>query len=141
MYILYQLTTVLEKGYRNILTYISRNLAFHRNLYRFYRNRQEREFDSESESEEDATTRTWTQTEIDRHLGVPEDWQAGDPEIFIYIDDANAVEKCRIQDSVAQISQNKQEIKVHAEKSQELLNTFSIRASQIGMRVNHNKTQ
>ena len=63
------------------------------------------------------------------------------PDIFTYIDDANAVEKVRISGSVVNISQNKQIARVHAEKSQEIFNTVTLRANNICMRVNEKKTQ
>ena len=83
----------------------------------------------------------WTQNEIDSVLGVPPDWNYGEPDIFIYIDDANGVEKVRVPGSVVTISERKQETRVHAQRSEELLRTISLRASQIKMKVNHAKTQ
>ena len=105
----------------------------------FHRRRLRHEFDSSSDDEVGGTNVTWTQTQIDAEFGVPADWNAADPSIFVYIDDANGVKKVRIQDSISNISQNKQLIKIHAEKSEELLNTVTIRAAQIGMKVNHKK--
>ena len=43
--------------------------------------------------------------------------------------------------SMVTISQNKQETRVHAEKSELLFNEVSVRAAEIGMRVNQKKTQ
>ena len=39
------------------------------------------------------------------------------------------------------IAQNHQETRVHAERSEELMNTVTVRAENIGMRVNSAKTQ
>ena len=69
-------------------------------------------------------------------LGVPEDWVADDPSVFIYIDAANSVEKIRVPGSIVEINKNWQRVKVHAFKSEEIFNTVSVRASQIGMKVN-----
>ena len=103
---------------------------------RFYRQQQRLEFDTDSEDDVSCT-----QADIDRVLGVPPDWHDEEPSIFIYIDDANGVEKVRVPGSIVNITQDKQKTKVHAQKSEELLKTVSIRSSAIGMKVNHAKTQ
>ena len=83
----------------------------------------------------------YTQSQIDRELGIPHNWQEHEPEIFIYKDDANAVEKIRVPGSIVEISEKKQVAKVHAQKSEEIFETVSLRAAEIGMRVNEKKTQ
>ena len=103
---------------------------------RFFRVQRRYSFDSD-----DSRNETYTQEDIDRELGVPSDWTNTDPEIFIYIDDANAVEKTRVPGSIVSISQNKQQAFVHAQSSEEIFNTVSIRSSRIGMKVNKSKTQ
>ena len=102
----------------------------------FFRRQQRQEFDSD---ESDQENRTWTQNQIDQVLGIPAGWEDRDPSIFVYIDDANAVEKCRIPGSITTISQDKQKVRIHAEKSEELFKTVSLRASEIKMRVNQKK--
>ena len=47
----------------------------------------------------------------------------------------------RIPGSVVTLSQKKQQTKIHAQYSEELFNSVSIRAANIGMRVNKKKTQ
>ena len=89
---------------------------------RFYRQQQRLEFDTDSEDDVSCT-----QADIDRVLGVPPDWHDEEPSIFIYIDDANGVEKVRVPGSIVNITQDKQKTKVHAQKSEELLKTVSIR--------------
>ena len=54
----------------------------------FFRTKNRYEFDSD---ESDIAT-SFTQPEIDRYLGIPPGWHDISPDIFIYIDDANAVE-------------------------------------------------
>ena len=103
----------------------------------FYRLQHRFEFDSE---DSDSNT-TWTQTQIDQEIGVPPNWQCNDPKIFIYIDDANAVERVRVPGSILHYSQNKPIITVHASKSEEIMKTVTVRAENIGMRVNNQKTQ
>ena len=102
----------------------------------FHRIQQRLEFDSDEEENV-----SHTQSQIDRVLGVPENWEDKEPEIYIYIDDANSVEKVRMPGSVVCISQNKQTASIHAEKSEELLRSVTIRAEAIQMKVNTNKTQ
>ena len=61
--------------------------------------------------------------------------------MFIYIDDANGVEKVRIPGSITRITEKKQEVLIHAEKSEELFRTVSLRAADIRIKVNASKTQ
>ena len=103
----------------------------------FFRNRQRYEFDSD----ESETNQTYTQAQINEELGIPEGWEDSEPDIYIYIDDANAVEKVQIPGSITTISQHKQLVRIHASQSEELFNTVSIRASGINMKVNNDKTQ
>ena len=81
---------------------------------------------------------TFTQTQIDTELGVPAGWHAGNPDIYVYIDDANSVEKIRIPGSIVSISEDKQKVKVHAVKSEQLFNSVSINSANIKMRVKLN---
>ena len=99
------------------------------------------EFDSEEEEDTNQSTVLYTQSQIDRELGIPEGWTAGDPDIFVYIDDANSIEKVRIPGSITRISEQKQEVVIHAEKSEVLFNTVTARANEINMKVNTGKTQ
>ena len=66
----------------------------------FFRVRNWLEFDSDSDD-----NMSFTQQQIDRELGIPVGWEVNDPAIFVYIDDANGVEKVRIPGSVVNISQ------------------------------------
>ena len=94
------------------------------------------EFDSD-----DSINATFTQDEIDRKLGIPDGWETKNPDVFIYIDAANSVEKVRIPGSIVTISEHKRLCRVHAPMSEELFQTVSIRASEINMNVNADKTQ
>ena len=102
----------------------------------FHRVQQRYEFDSDSDADV-----TWTQHQIDRAIGIPPSWTDKCPGLFIYIDDANSVEKVRVPGSVVTISQNRQLTSVHAWKSEEVMNTVTVRAERIGMKVNQAKTQ
>ena len=103
----------------------------------FFRQQQRYEFDSaESDCNESCN-----QSVIDRVLGVPIGWQDKNPDIFIYIDDANAIEKVRIPGSIVHITEAGQSAIVHAEKSEDLFRHVTIRANDIQMRVNARKTQ
>ena len=82
---------------------------------------------------------TCTQEDIRRHPGPLENWKEENPGIYVYIDDANSVEKIRVPGSTVSISAQKQKTKVHAEKSQEIMNTVALRAANIGMKVNSKK--
>ena len=108
---------------------------------KFFRVQQRFEFDSDGSAEDQTEEEPFTQDQINRELGLPLGWTPTDPNIFIYIDDANAVEKCLVPGSLATISQHKQETIVHAAKSEELFRSVTIRAAHIGMRVNQKKTQ
>ena len=103
----------------------------------FYRLQQRQEFDNDDSE----TNLTWTQSQIDNHLGVPNNWRDKTPAVFTYIDDANGIEKLRVPGSICHYSQNTPSVTVHAVKSQELMNTVTVRAEGIGMRVNSLKTQ
>ena len=104
---------------------------------RFFRLKQRNEYDSDDSD----INLTFTQSQIDKEIGVPVGWESGDPDVYVYIDDANSVEKVRIPGSIMTISQNKQLVKIHAEKSEELFNNVALRASDIKMKVNDKKTQ
>ena len=102
----------------------------------FYRQQQRYEFDTTYESEDNISC---NQSVIDRVIGVPLGWHDKSPDIFIYIDDANAVEKVRIPGSVVTISQNQQQTRIHAQKSEYIFNAVTTRVANIGMRVNAKK--
>ena len=88
----------------------------------FYRQQNRFELDSDDSD----TNLTYSQSQIDAHLGIPLGWSDKEPEIFTYIDDANAVEKIRVPGSIVEISENKQITRVHAAKSEEVFSTVSI---------------
>ena len=71
---------------------------------RFFRTQQRYEFDSD----ESDINCSYSQSQLDRALGIPFGWTSKDPDVFIYIDDANGVEKVRVPGSVVNISTNKQ---------------------------------
>ena len=82
----------------------------------FFRIKNRYDFDSD-----ESRNVTYTQQEIDEELGIPEGWTEEDPKLFVYIDDANSIEKVRIPGSVVEISQNKQICKVHAQNQKTYL--------------------
>ena len=101
----------------------------------FFRVQQRYEFDSDDSN----VNTTFTQHQIDQLLGEPAGWTVQNPDIFIYIDDANAVEKVRIPGSVANFSQNKQLTRIHAHQSEKLMNSVAVKAANIQMKVNEKK--
>ena len=101
----------------------------------FFRVKQRYEFDSD----ESITNATWTQAQIDSNLGVPANWVSSDPNVYIYIDDANGVEKVRVPGSIVHVSERRQKIQVHTYKSEELMRNVTVKAESMGMRVNGKK--
>ena len=104
---------------------------------RFFRVQNRHEFDSDDSD----TNATYTQSQINDVLGMPTGWTEKPLDTFIYIDDANAVEKLRVPGSIVHITEKKQETLVHAHKSEDLFRSVSIKAANIGMKVNQKKTQ
>ena len=79
--------------------------------------------------------------EMECELGKPEKWEDTTAEIKSYIDDINIIEKIRHSDAVTHMTQNKTLARAHAPQSQELFGRIHKRATDIGMRVNPEKTQ
>ena len=82
-----------------------------------------------------------TQSEIDSVLGIPENWTNVPAKVLAYIDDLNVVEKIRHCDAVSDISTKRQLTHVHAPQSESFFNNIANRASELGMKVNEQKTQ
>ena len=59
----------------------------------------------------------------------------------VYIDDFNTIEKILVKNSPAHISEQRQTIKVHAPKSEIRFKQLCNKATEIGMKINHKKTQ
>lgn len=82
-----------------------------------------------------------TRKEIEEETGVPDKWTDSEPEIKAYIDDLNIIEKIRHSDAISHITTKKQQKNIHAPGSENLFKAISSRASDLGMKVNAQKTQ
>lgn len=83
----------------------------------------------------------FSQSEIDHEVGVPADWVDHDLEIKVYIDDVNVVEKTKMFSAISNISHLKQKLLIHSPLTEKIFEKIEIRAKDIGMVVNKNKTQ
>ena len=72
---------------------------------------------------------------------MPDGWADHPLAVKIYVDDLNNVEKIRHEGSVSVITEGKQVLLVHAEKSEENFSKIKDRAQEMNMMVNAEKTQ
>ena len=91
--------------------------------------------------EDTETSIRYTQDELDAALGIPKNWERTPAQVLAYIDDLNVIEKVRHIDAVSIISNKKQKSLAHAPSSETFFKHVSLRASELNMRVNEEKTQ
>ena len=105
---------------------------------RFFRFRRANSFDST----DDEQVERLEEDEIDFMMGRPERYESTVEKKFVYIDDYNCVEKVRQRDAIYDITGEGNRIsRAHATKSERVFNTLVENAEEIGMKVNHKKTQ
>ena len=73
--------------------------------------------------------------------GLPDRWAERPIKIRKFIDDTSGQEKIALRTGVRHITEEKEEVHVHAWKSEEMFNRISANAAAIGMEVNPAKTQ
>ena len=82
-----------------------------------------------------------TQTELMNASGVPPRWNEEPLIIRQFIDDMSGTEKIPISSGIMTVSQSKQQVEVHAEKSQAFYKTVAANVTGVGMKMNGLKTQ
>lgn len=73
--------------------------------------------------------------------GFPLRWKQEKIEARQFIDDISAAEKLPVTSGVMNVSQNKQEVLIHAHASEKFYNLVADNAEGIGVKMNPNKTQ
>lgn len=83
----------------------------------------------------------YDQRELNEYFGIPQGWTERPLAVKMYVDDMNSVEKVSYMNAVSVVSTGKRILIVHSPKTQLFFENVSVRALEIGMRVNQAKTQ
>ena len=103
-------------------------------LFSYFRNIPE-------ELEDTVLSQRCTQDEIDANLGLPQGWTDRPLSVKVYVDDLNNIEKVKQSTALSTITATRTQLFPHAIKSEANFKQIKMRAEEMGMKVNSDKTQ
>ena len=76
-----------------------------------------------------------------RNQLIPEGWESGTPMVVKYVDDVLGSEKLFAPAGKSHLSTNKQKCSIHAFNSEIMIDSITLNAAKLGLKVNEKKTQ